>query len=56
MGLFVIVGELEKAETIEWLAGEVLKLTDNMVLLSICILWGSAFYLRFSTISLSSRR
>ncbi len=42
MGLFVIVGSLEKVGILERLALGVLSITDNIVLLSLAILWGSA--------------
>ncbi|MBN1164136.1 MAG: ArsB/NhaD family transporter [Candidatus Krumholzibacteriota bacterium] len=42
MGLFVLVGGLEKVGVLEWLAGSVLSLSDNLIILSLCILWVSA--------------
>jgi len=43
MGLFVLVGGMEKTGIIEWLAVEILNISDNMILLSLSILWFSAF-------------
>ncbi len=42
MGLFVLVGGLEKTGVLEFLAGRVLALTSNLTLLCLCILWVSA--------------
>jgi len=42
MGLFVLVGGLEKVGILERLASGILNMTDNVALLSIAILWGSA--------------
>lgn len=42
MGLFVLVGGLEKAGVLEWLASRVLSITTDMTLLCLCILWISA--------------
>ncbi len=42
MGLFVLVGGLEKAGVLEFLAGRILALTGNITLLCLCILWVSA--------------
>jgi Na+/H+ antiporter NhaD/arsenite permease-like protein len=42
MGLFVLVGGLEKAGILESLARSVLSLSGNIVILSLCILWLSA--------------
>lgn len=42
MGLFVLVGGLEKVGILESLAGGVLSLSGNVVVLSMCILWISA--------------
>jgi len=42
MGLFVLVGGLEKVGILEKVASSILNLTDNIALLSIAILWGSA--------------
>jgi len=43
MGLFVLVGGLEKVGILEALARGVLSLSGNIVVLSLCILWVSAF-------------
>ncbi len=42
MGLFVLVGGLEKAGILESLARGVLSLSGNVIVLSLCILWISA--------------
>lgn len=42
MGLFVLVGGLEKTGILEHLAGAVLHLSGNLIVLSMCILWFSA--------------
>ncbi len=42
MGLFVLVGGLEKTGVLEWLASRVLSLTTDLTLLCLCILWVSA--------------
>ena len=42
MGLFVLVGGLEKTGVLEFLAGRVLAMTSNLTLLCLCILWVSA--------------
>lgn len=42
MGLFVLVGGLEKVGVLEWLADGVLSMSDNIVVLSLAILWISA--------------
>lgn len=42
MGLFVIVGGLEKVGILERLASGILNLTSSVALLSLAILWGSA--------------
>jgi Na+/H+ antiporter NhaD/arsenite permease-like protein len=42
MGLFVLVGGLEKTGVLEFFAGRILALTDNLTLLCLCILWVSA--------------
>jgi Na+/H+ antiporter NhaD/arsenite permease-like protein len=42
MGLFVLVGGLEKTGVLEFLAGRILVLTSNLTLLCLCILWVSA--------------
>jgi len=42
MGLFVLVGGLEKTGVLEFLASRVLALTSNLTLLCLCILWVSA--------------
>ncbi len=42
MGLFVLVGGLEKVGILEALARGVLSLSGNIVVLSLCILWVSA--------------
>ncbi len=43
MGLFVLVGGLEKVGILEALARGVLSLSGNTFILSLCILWVSAF-------------
>ena len=42
MGLFVLVGGLEKAGILEWLAGQVLSATSDLFLLCMFIIWVSA--------------
>lgn len=42
MGLFVLVGGLEAVGILEHLARMVLNLSDNVIVLSLCILWVSA--------------
>lgn len=42
MGLFVLVGGLEKTGVLEFLAGRVLAMTTNLTLLCLAILWVSA--------------
>ncbi len=42
MGLFVLVGGLEKTGVLEFLAGRILAMTSNLTLLCLCILWVSA--------------
>ena len=42
MGLFVLVGGLEKVGILESLARGVLSISGNMIVLSLCILWISA--------------
>ncbi|MCK4235986.1 MAG: ArsB/NhaD family transporter [Candidatus Krumholzibacteria bacterium] len=42
MGLFVLVGGLERTGIMESLAGGILKISDNVILLCLCVLWFSA--------------
>ncbi len=42
MGLFILVGGLEKVGLLERLALSVLSFSDNIIVLSLCILWVSA--------------
>jgi len=42
MGLFVLVGGLEKTGVLEFLASRVLDMTTNLTILCLCILWVSA--------------
>lgn len=42
MGLFVLAGGLEKTGLLEKLAGRILALSSNVLLLSLCIMWFSA--------------
>jgi Na+/H+ antiporter NhaD/arsenite permease-like protein len=42
MGLFVLVGGLEKVGVLEYLAGRVLAITTNITLLCLLVLWVSA--------------
>lgn len=42
MGLFILVGGLEKTGALEWLAASIVNLSDNIIFLCLALLWISA--------------